>query len=613
MPMFLRWFLELLPANPIAVRLVQGGSRRLRHLYIRAGYLAALIIVLLIMLIRPTAGGATAFRALAVAGASAFVWVAYLQVALICILSPVFMAGAIAQESNPKTWDIMLTTPMSAAQLVLGQLIGRLFFILALLVASMPLFAITQYFGGVPGSAVLASYAVSACAALLVGAIAVGMAVNRLGGRRTVFTFYVSVVTYLCVTIGIDLSLRPPGGGVTLMTPLNPFLALHALLSPSSYPTPDPVALSQMGRLARFWFGSPVMSWCAASGGLSVLIMAVSTITVRNLGSKTGVPWYRRALRLGAKGDRMRAPRTVAHNPIAWREASARQATFAKQTAKWSFIALGVLLGVFLVGLLDQGHITPADYRSWLLVTVWTELIVIMLVAVNVSATAISREREDGTLDLLLTTPITPKDYLGGKLLGIVTYLLPFIAVPIVTLALGSLYVLLGGIGSPALVTVNATVTRGGGPVAIAEPLVLPEAAIIAPLAVVPFLAFVVMIGMNWSMRTKGTLASVVSTVAVAGVVGGIVGVCGWAAGEEVPYLGPALTSLNPLTYVLGSVHPTASMEKTVEGASLTTGRTSLAIGALIALGVYFAVVMGMRTSMTKTFDMTTRRLAGNR
>ena len=42
------------------------------------------------------------------------------------------LAGAIAQESNPRTWDILLTTPLSSMQMVLGNIFGRLFFVLAL-------------------------------------------------------------------------------------------------------------------------------------------------------------------------------------------------------------------------------------------------------------------------------------------------------------------------------------------------------------------------------------------------------------------------------------------------------------------------------------------------
>src|SRR4051812_38174571 len=99
MPVFVNWLLRLLPTNPICMRLVQGGSTRMRHLYIRAGYLAVMIVVLLFVLLSSVSGSGTpSTRELAAAGANMFRGVSYLQVGLICILTPIFMAGAIAQE-----------------------------------------------------------------------------------------------------------------------------------------------------------------------------------------------------------------------------------------------------------------------------------------------------------------------------------------------------------------------------------------------------------------------------------------------------------------------------------------------------------------------------------
>src|SRR5262245_24559545 len=157
MPAFVNWLLRLAPTNPICMRLIQGGSRRARHLYLRAGYLGVMIVVLLFTLISSGSGTASSLQELAKAGAQTFQMISYLQVGLICLLTPVFMAGAIAQEANPQTWDILLTTPLGNLQIVLGNLFGRLFFILALLFSTLPLFAVTQYFGGGPGSSLFAS------------------------------------------------------------------------------------------------------------------------------------------------------------------------------------------------------------------------------------------------------------------------------------------------------------------------------------------------------------------------------------------------------------------------------------------------------------------------
>lgn len=604
MPAALRWLLRLVPLNPIVVRLVQGGSRRGRHNLIRSAYLAVLIAVLLALLLPQQ--GPLKYQTLAVKGAEAFEIVAYLQIALICILSPVFMAGAIAQESNPRTWEVLLTTPLSAAQMVLGHLFGRLFFVLALLVASMPLFALTQYFGGVPGRSILLSYLVAAGAALVVGAIAVSLAVTRLAGRRAVFTFYVSVITYLAATSAIDYSLQPPGGGVTPVTALNPFLALRALLNPTGYPRPDPIDLESMAWLPRVWLGDPVMAWILVTVTLSFLLIVASAFTVRTAGAIEGrAPLLKRGLFAWRPERRARS---VWHNPIAWREAAARQATLPKVIARWTFIGAGCLWGLALVAYFHGGGLTPANFRYALLATTWTELIVIVLVAINVSATAISREREDGTLDLLLTTPITPADYLGGKLRGLVSYLVPLLAVPVGTVAVASIYTMFDGFGRAGGVSVQ----EAFGIATLTTPVVLPEGALIAPLIAAPFTAFCVMVGLQWSMKSKGAIGSVISTVGAVGVVAGIVGLCGWQAGANMPVVGPALSASTPLTALLGVFEPASAFSRSVSSQEdLVTARISLVVGAAFAAAVYMLVVYGIRANLVRTFDMAVRRLAG--
>jgi ABC-type transport system involved in multi-copper enzyme maturation permease subunit len=628
MPVILRWFLRLGPSNPITVRLVQNASRRVRHLYVRAGYLAVLILVLLWSLLAgPGAGGAMSYRELAHAGASSFAGVAYLQIALICILAPVFMAGAIAQEASPRTWEVLLTTPLSSIQIVLGNLLGRLFFILALLFSSLPLFAITQYFGGVPGRSIFASYAIAACAAMLVGTIAIALSVSRLVGKRAVFAFYVAVVSYVAVTAAVDAWLRSAsrgvsgptgvGHGVTWMTAINPFLALEAMLDPSGYPHAEAGTLSGI----RAWFmEAPVKTWCVGSILLSVLLVGVSTLTVRTGGLQTlaagsgGVPWYRRMFGLGASGAENRPPRAVWSNPIAWREAAARNNTLGRIAARWAFIALGGLWGIALVAFYYGGSLSPAEFRLALIATVTGELAVATLVAINMASTAISREREDGTLDLLTTTPITPGQYLTGKMRGLIAYLLPLLAVPIATLALAGLYVLSSGLGTAggagAPVSVNASLLRSAGKVWV--PLVLPEAGLIAPLVIIPFIAFVVMLGMFSSLKSRGTLSSVVKTVAWVGVIGGVFGLCGWQFAGTMNLFGPVVAAWSPATLVRSAVYP-ESLDDAISAASLSAARVSLLIGAGVAAGIYAALVYGLHSHMSKVFDVEIRKLAGGR
>jgi len=618
MPVLLRWLLRLGPINPIAVRLVQGGSRRSRHLYIRTIYLGALIVTLLYLLLTMQGGGPLSQLKLAAAASGSFAVVAYLQIALICVLAPVFMAGAIAQEANPRTWDILLTTPMSAGEIVLGNLFGRLFFILALLFSSLPLFALTQYFGGVPGRSIFASYLIAACAALLVGSMAIALSVSRLVGKRAVFAFYVSVISYLAVTYGVD-QLVGGGSQVTWMTAINPFLALKALLNPSGY-----LAWTEGSRsgFAAWFLEKPVQTWCWLSAGVSMLLMAMSTVTVRIAGlaglggmsGRGGIPWYRRMFGLGAKGGETRPARHVWHNPIAWREAAARNATLGRMVARWSFIICGGLWGLGLVLYFHGGGIDVAVFRDVVFYTAIGELAVISLVAVNMAATSVAREREDGTLDLLLTTPITPGSYLGGKMRGMVAYLLPLIAVPVGTILLAGVYVLAvqaGLLSREGGVVYQHQVIGASTGMFIPIPAVLPEAALIVGVVVVPFIAFCVMVGMQWSLKSKGSLSAVVATVGVVGVVGGIVGLCAYKSGTDFQFVGSAIAALSPITAVSATIYPESALASTVNGFGLASARIGLLVGCGIAALAYLAVVYGLRANMVHNFDMTVRRLAG--
>jgi ABC-type Na+ efflux pump permease subunit len=315
---------------------------------------------------------------------------------------------------------------------------------------------------------------------------------------------------------------------------------------------------------------------------------------------------------LSAKGAEHRAPRNVWHNPIAWREAAARNATFGRMLARWSFIAAGGVWGLGLILYYHGGALTTPGFRAVLLYTVIGELAVITLVALNMGATSVAKEREDGTLDLLLTTPITPAQYLGGKLRGMVAYLLPLLGVPLGTLLIAGLYVMIVDleiIERPGGVSVPYTVP--GGALTFPVPGVLPEAGIVATIVTVPFIAFCVMVGVHWSLKSKGSLGAVVATVGIVGAAAGVIGLCAFAAGAQVPVAGPVLAALSPAAAIFAGVQPEDALTGTLNEQGLGNARLTLAIGAVLAAGLWIGVVYALRAGMTHNFDMTVRRLAG--
>ncbi len=608
MPPILTWLSNLLPTNPIAVRIVSGGSKRARHLLLRSGYLAIMIAILLFGLL----GGDSSMKQLAARSAGAFSVVSWGQVALICVLTPIFMAGAIVQEASPRTWDILLTTPLGNLQIVLGNLFGRLFFILALLLSTLPLFVFTQFFGGVPGASIVTSYAIAALSALIVATTAVTLSVTRSGGKRAVLVFYAAVVMYLFSTYSIDAYLRMGaalgvGSGATrttLLTAFNPFLALESSLQSTSY---VPYAASDVPfpPLAPF-YTAPATTFCVLCVSLSLAMIVWSTLRLRVIGTRGATTsWWKVWLGGSAAAGGTRESRRVGSNPIAWRERMLRSQSMSGLIGRWVFLAAGACIGFVLCGLHRQGTINAVELRIALLGVVGAEVVVVLLTAVSLSATAVSREREDGTLDILLTTPIQPGPYLAGKLTGIVQFLIPMLAVPFVTLGAVAIYVLAGGFGAAQ----GVTTTHWMGTGAVVLPLILPEGAVLLLIDLLAATSFTIMVGLQWSLRTKGTIGSVMAAMGVIGAVGLVLGSCAAAFGSGVPYLGAAMAAASPLNMLYATVDPAASISGSL--GDVRGARTSLVVGTLTASVIYGIACYAMHGAMQKNFMMTVRRLAG--
>src|SRR5947208_627964 len=192
------YFWRLIPANPILRRVVETGGKRRRDLFIRCGYLLLVIGTVIFSLLNATGSfGTMSLADLAKVSATLFRNTSYLQLALVAFLAPVFTAGAITQEKDSQTYDILLATPLTNGQIVLGSLLSRLFFVIALLISGIPIFSITQIFGGVAIGSIVRSFGIAAATAFVTGAMAMAIAVFKVGTRRTIFNFYFFIVLYL--------------------------------------------------------------------------------------------------------------------------------------------------------------------------------------------------------------------------------------------------------------------------------------------------------------------------------------------------------------------------------------------------------------------------------
>jgi ABC-type transport system involved in multi-copper enzyme maturation permease subunit len=595
-------FWRLIPANPILMRVVYGASRRPRHLWLRVAYLGALFMVVVFSLISSTSGQHASLAELAKGASQTFKGAAIAQLALICFLAPAFTAGAITQERDAQTFNILLSTPLTSAQIVFGSLMSRLFFVIILIVAGLPIFLLTMLYGGVTTSQVLESCMLSVGTAVLTGAIAITAAMVRVGTRRTIFSFYLLIGLYLLLVYILgqwdatwvkDAPANVDGQKISWLTPLHPFLALEVALN--KVQAPQYGQLVGYSSLARYALSHPAGAYITWTLSLSFLMIILSIFFVRR-GAKTGEAnlWTNLAARfgLGQAGERTRPPRTVWKNPIAWREAKTK--TAGGGWLRWAIIVCGLIasLVLFIMYLKGAYQITAQGLCEGLAAIIMIQFFLALLIATNTAAISMTKEKEAKTMDMLLATLLTSKYILWGKLRGLVSFCAPLLAGPVLVLLVFGAYGLITQ-GSQAAVWIESSIE-------------------LAALMLI-YTAIACVIALKISLTTRTNVAAVMYSVGTMILAAGIVSTIGMliveGAGGEV---GAFLAPFSPFSAVMYLINPSGLFDS-VKSFQNSAGVTRLAafLGSAVAASVYALIVYNLYKSLVRNFDMIVRKQSG--
>jgi ABC-type Na+ efflux pump permease subunit len=251
-----------------------------------------------------------------------------------------------------------------------------------------------------------------------------------------------------------------------------------------------------------------------------------------------------------------------------------------------------------------SGSMTLASLRESIGFLILGEICLVTLVAINVSATAVSKEREDGSLDIILTTPIQPGPYLAGKHRGVVRFLLPMMCVPIASLVLVMLYTFMHGFGAP----VNTTMTLTNGAV-VDIPLIQWQAVTAFALVFVPFTAFCVMIGLMWSIRSRGSIGSVITGIMIIGGLIVTLSLCSIPLMNSSGIFAPMAATISPVNIILTGLTPNEWLPNALGERGISF--IWLLVGGTLAAGCYATGAVLLHRQMTRTFMMTVRQLAG--
>ena len=379
-----------------------------------------------------------------------------LQLALISFFSAMLTASAVAQEKDRKTLILLLMTRLNNCELVLGKLFSSLLNVVVMLLAGLPIFMLIVLFGGTSFNQVLQVFSVTLVTALAAGSLGSLYALWR---EKTFQALALTALT-LVFWVGLWEAVGSSNLGEALFG--IPSRVIAAAMSPltavaeSAKPTIDRDAIP--------FFGSAANLYIAITFVLTVLMNLVAILRVRywnpsrevrrgnreqesaqsiwgvehDLASESTAEEDARSGHVDSKlRDREKQPsRRVWDNPILWREICTWAYGKKIIAIRIAYLALTAFAFFALYWLTvvsppedgaGFGAILQAASRPMI------PFFLVSLVIINaLAATTITNERDGRSLDLLLVTDLSPREFMAGKLGGVFWVTKEMVLLPIV-------------------------------------------------------------------------------------------------------------------------------------------------------------------------------------
>jgi ABC-type Na+ efflux pump permease subunit len=479
--------------------------------------------------------------------------VAFVQLLLTLFFAALSAAGAVSQEKDRRTFVLLLLTDMRDYEIVLGKLVGALLPILIQLLVTAPVLAMLLLLGGIDPEQVFQAVLVLLASAVAAGSLGGLVALWREKTYQALALSVLFLVLYICLTQGLG-TVGPMLGAAdwpTVQAWLDPFLAMQTVL--------EPPAGGWGGIAPAYGFVLVMLLWCGVLNGVGIWklrkwnpsgepIMQREGFVPESLdGEDEAVAAEKRAKAHAAPGEL----RQVWPNPILWREVRTLAYGRRPLLVKFAFGVVLALILYFAVSELNRPGGRPAFAAAYGLVPV--AVLSLLLVAAQ-AVTSVTSERDGGALDVLLVTDVSPKEFVFGKLLGVLYNCKEYILPP---LALAVFYAVRGALTrTPPDTPPGEVVAANFGPlIAVAGALVV-------------LFGFAVALGLHVSLRigqSRMAIAHTLGTVFFLSV-GTLISIYlivingGSFANQWVSFISFLVVGVGGLLYVLSADRPSPAL-----------------------------------------------------
>lgn len=341
-------------------------------------------------------------------GAALFAGLSWLTLAICLLAGAALTADRLSEERREGTLGLLFLTDLRGYDVVLGKLAAAALPALYQLLAVLPLLVLSLLFGGIAMVQVLKVSAALLITLLLSLSVGLAWSVCFTSGTRAMVTVQ---ATLIGLTAGPWLAawlwmLNRTAPNLTLplwvegLLPLSPAFTLILALHPPGVPS----SLPGFGFAVSLACQSGLVIFCLVTTSLRVTrAWQDRTATVRN-------PRWRQRWPAG-RASQSSSSRRLEVNPFLWLSLRSR----------WSLVSVWAGTGLLVTVVLVGHWFYRTEWMDWDLDPLLSILAhgLIKGWAILAAVRQLAEDRRSGTLELLLTTPLTPGDFQRGQFLAL--------------------------------------------------------------------------------------------------------------------------------------------------------------------------------------------------
>ncbi len=387
------------------------------------GYAMRSLLVLLMLLGLSAAwmegrgrAGELSIRQQAEIGRSFYAVTTLIMLGLVGLAAPAAAAGAICLDKARGNLTLLFATDLTDAEIVLGKLAARLVPVLGLIACAAPVQALATLFGGV--DPVEFTGAILVCLACGIFGCTLALTLS-VWGRKThevlLATYAFGIAWLLSAPIWAVLFSALPRWALAAWLPrdlaLFPYNPIFLVLAPlDGSPGPFSIGLAEQARFCSLGLlTSGVLAGAATWRMRAVVIRQAGRGEANGRAERSA--WGRRGP-LGRLRRSLPSP-SLDGNPVLWREWHRRR------PSRWS-VAVWGLYGVVSGGFSLWAIVETLDVRGRgggeMGAVIGGVQVAAGLLLLSISAaTSLAEERQRGSLDVLLATPLSTRSIVLGK------------------------------------------------------------------------------------------------------------------------------------------------------------------------------------------------------